>query len=178
MPAQPEFQQRLQSIEQLLGRIEGAADPNLRSTIQELVQLVMDLHGAGLDRMLELIRAASEAGDSTINSLGRDDLVASLLVLHGLHPTDIETRVMEALDKVRPRLQAHDGKVELLAIQEGTVRLRLQANGHGCGSTAQALKEIVEEAVYQKAPDISALIIEGAEEKAGFVPLAILQGTL
>ena len=57
MPAQPEFQQRLESIERLLGEIEADADPNLRSAVQELVQLVMDLHGAGLERMLELIRA-------------------------------------------------------------------------------------------------------------------------
>jgi Fe-S cluster biogenesis protein NfuA len=177
MPAQPEFQQRLQSIEQLLGMIEGAADPNLRTTVQELVQLVMDLHGAALDRLLELIRATGDGSDSVIQKLGRDELVASLLVLHGLHPAGIEARVNEALEKVRPRLRALDGAVELISIQDGAVRLRLQANGHGCGSTAQALKEMVEEAMYQKAPDITALVIEGTAEKPGFVPLAMLQGT-
>ena len=65
----------------LLGEIEAAADPNLRTTVQELVQLVMDLHGAGLERMLELIRATGDGGESIIQKLGRDDLVASLLVL-------------------------------------------------------------------------------------------------
>jgi len=178
MPAQPEFQQRLQSIEQLLGKIEGAADPNLRTAVQELVQLVMDLHGAGLDRVLELIRATGDGSENIIQKLGRDDLVASLLVLHGLHPRSIEERVAEALDKVRPRLRTHDGAVELLSIEEGAVRLRIEAHGHGCGSTAQALKEMIEEAVFQKAPDITALVVEGAEEKAGFVPLAMLQGTV
>ena len=82
----------------------------------------------------------------------------------------------QALEKARSRLRAHDGEVELLSIQDGAVRLRLQANGHGCGSTAQALKETVEEAIYQAAPDITALIIEGAEDKQGFVPLEMLQG--
>ena len=56
MTAQAEFQQRLKSIERLLQEIEASADPNLRAAAQELVQLVMDLHGAGLERMLELIR--------------------------------------------------------------------------------------------------------------------------
>jgi Fe-S cluster biogenesis protein NfuA len=175
---QPEFQQRLQSIEQLLGKIEGAADPHLRTTVQELVQLVMDLHGAGLDRMLELIRAAGDGGESIIQKLGRDELVASLLVLYGLHPMSIEARVGEALDKVRPRLRAHEGDVELLSIQDGAVRLGLQANGHGCGSTAQALKEMVEEAVYQKAPDVTALVVEGVGQKPGFVPIEMLQGAV
>src|SRR5271154_5422952 len=107
MPAQPEFQQRLQTIEQLLSQIEGAADPNLRSAVQDLVQLVMDLHGAGLDRTLELIRASGNGSENIIQKLGRDDLVASLLVLHGLHPMSLEARVTEALDKVRQRLRAH-----------------------------------------------------------------------
>ena len=110
MPAQPEFQQRLQSIERLLGDIESAADPSLRSNVQELVQLVMDLHGAGLERTLELIHAAGEAGEGVIHRLGRDELVSSLLVLYGLHPLDLEARVTEAVDKVRSRLRAHDGE--------------------------------------------------------------------
>jgi Fe-S cluster biogenesis protein NfuA len=176
MPAQPEFQKRLQSIEHLLGKIDSAADPNLRTTVQELVQLVMDLHGAGLERMLELIRASGDGVDGIVQKLGRDELVASLLVLYGLHPMDFEARVSQALDKARSRLRAHEGEVELLSIQDGAVRLRLHANGHGCGSTAQALKEMVEEAVYRGAPDVTALVIEGTEEKQGFVPIELLQG--
>jgi Fe-S cluster biogenesis protein NfuA len=177
MPAQPEFQQRLQSIERLLGKIESVADPNLRTTVQELVQLVMDLHGAGIERMLELIHAYGDGDNSIIQKLGRDEFVASLLVLYGLHPLDVEARVIQALDKLRSRLRAHDGEVQLLSIHDGVVRLRLHANGHGCGSTAQALKEMVEEAVYQAAADVTALVIEGAGEKQGFVPLEMLLET-
>jgi Fe-S cluster biogenesis protein NfuA len=176
MAAQPELQQRLQSIERLLGKIESTADPSLRTDVRELVQLVMDLHGAGLDRILEVIRAAGHASENTIGKLAGDELVASLLVLHGLHPLDIETRVSQALEKARSRLRAHNGEVELLSVQDGAVRLRLHANGHGCGSTAQALKEMIEEAVYQTAPDITALVIEGADENQGFVPVEMLQG--
>src|SRR5580658_4058379 len=177
MPGQPEFQQRLQSIERLLGEIEGAANPNLRASVQELVQLVMDLHGAGIERILELVRATGDEGDALVHKLGRDELVASLLVLYGLHPLTLEDRVTQAVDKARLRMRSHEGEVELLSVQDGAVRLRLKANGHGCGSTAQALKEIVENAVYQSAPDITSLVIEGAEDKQGFVSLEMLQGT-
>jgi len=168
MPAQADFQQRLKSIETLLGEIEASADPNLRTRVQELVQLVMDLHGAGLERMLELIRAPGEGGEGLVQKLGRDDLVASLLVLYGLHPLNLEARVIQAVDKLDAR------EVELLSLEQGAIRLRIQANGRGCGSTAQALKAMVEDAIYQAAPDLTSLIIEGTEEKAGFVPLEML----
>jgi Fe-S cluster biogenesis protein NfuA len=157
MPANPEFQQRLKSIERLLGEIEAAADPNLRATAQELVRLVMDLHGAGLERILELAAASDEG---LVEKLGRDELVASLLILYGLHPLDLETRVVQALDKARVKLRPHEGEVELLGIQDGVVRLRIRANGHGCGSKPEALREIVESAVMQGAPDVVSLFIE------------------
>jgi Fe-S cluster biogenesis protein NfuA len=177
MPGQPEFHQRLQSIERMLGEIEGSADPALRTSVRQLVQSVMDLHGAGLDRILELIRADSAGGESLIHKLGRDELVASLLVLYGLHPLHLEARITEGLDKARARLRSHQGEVELLSVRDGVVRLRLHANGHGCGSTGQALKELVEDAVYQCAPDIASLVIEDAGEKQGFVSLELLQKT-
>ena len=178
MAAQAEFQQRLKSIEQLTKEIESTADPALRASVQELVRLVMDLHGAGLERMLEVIRAPGDGGEVLIHKLGRDELVASLLVLYGLHPLNLEARVVQALVKAGSKLRSHQGEVELLSIEDGAVRLRLQANGHGCGSTAPALNEIVEDAVYQAAPDITSLVIEGAEEKEdkrGFVPLEMLR---
>jgi Fe-S cluster biogenesis protein NfuA len=177
MPGQPEFRQRLQAIERLLGEIEGAADPNLRSSVQELVRLVMDLHGLGIERILELVRATGEPGDEIVDKLGRDELVASLLILYGLHPVDLDTRVTQALDQARSRVRSHGGELELLSVQDGAVRLRLKATGHGCGSTPQSLKEVVETALYQHAPDTTSLVIEGAEEKQGFVSLEMLQGT-
>jgi Fe-S cluster biogenesis protein NfuA len=175
MPHQPDFQKRLKSIESLLGEIEAGADPNLRARVQELVQLVMDLHGAGLERMLELIQGPGDSGEILVQKLGRDQLVASLLVLYGLHPINLEGRIIQALDKVSSRLRAHEGGVELLSMENGAVRLRIHAKGHGCGSTAAALKEIVEDAIYQAAPDVTSLDIEGAEANPGFVPLEALQ---
>ena len=135
MPAQADFQQRLQSIEKLLGEIESAADPNLRTTVQELVQLVMDLHGAGFERMLELIPRAGDGGARSGQKLGQDDLVASLLVLYGLHPLTLRTALFRRSIKYASRLRSREGEVELLSMEDGAVRLRLQANGHGCGST-------------------------------------------
>jgi Fe-S cluster biogenesis protein NfuA len=172
--ARPEFHKRLQSIETLLSRIDHSGDPSLKSDVRELVQLVMDLHGAGLERILEL------AGDDGLaQKMGQDDLVGSLLILYGIHPQPFEERIAQALDKVRPRLRSREGKVDLLSTEDGAVHLRLRANGHGCGSTAQALKEIVEGALYGAVPDITSLVIDGAEDsRQGFVPLEMLQASV
>jgi hypothetical protein len=173
MPGTPEFQRRLESIEELLRRIESASDPHVRSTAQELVQAVMDLHAAGLERILEVLGAAGTGGQASIDSLGRDELVSSLLVLYGLHPRSMEDRLTQALDKIRPSLKKRGGDVQLLQLTDGAVKLRLLANGN-----AASLKELVEGAVYQAAPDITSLEIEGPEDRQAFVPLEMLRGSL
>jgi Fe-S cluster biogenesis protein NfuA/nitrite reductase/ring-hydroxylating ferredoxin subunit len=171
------FQAGIQRIEALIQRIETIADPAARASAEELIQALMDLHGAGIERMLEITVDAGPAGDAIIDNFARDDLIGSLLLLYGLHPLDIETRVHQALDKVRPYLASHGGNVELLGVtQAGAVRLRLQGSCHGCPSSAMTLKLAIEEALYAAAPDVVALEVEGVVERpapppAGFIPL-------
>jgi Fe-S cluster biogenesis protein NfuA/nitrite reductase/ring-hydroxylating ferredoxin subunit len=156
-----EFQQRLQKIEALVQTIESAADPNVRASAVELMQSLMELHGAGIERMMEIVFGNGAAGGEIIDRFAGDDLVASLLLLYGLHPLDIETRVMQALDKVRPYLRSHGGNVELIGIADGAARLRLVGSCHGCASSAMTLKLAIEEAIYELAPDVAALEVEG-----------------
>ncbi|HKP86063.1 MAG TPA: NifU family protein [Blastocatellia bacterium] len=175
MHEEKEFQQRVQKIEALVRKIEQLADPDARASAVELFKLVMDLHGAGLERMLDIAFEAGDAGRSVIDKFARDDLVGSLLLLYGLHPLDLETRVIEALDRIGPSVRSHGGKVELLGINDGVVRLRLEVSPGGCGSTSQTLKAAVEEAIYDAAPDIAGLEVEGGTQpqfSPGLVQLA------
>ncbi len=136
------------------------------------MQLVMELHGAGLERILEILRSAGDSGQSIVGSLGRDEMVSSLLVLYGLHPLSIEERLHQAIEKANRQMRSRNATVELLGMEDGAVRLNLKANGHG-----SALKDVVEAAIWQAAPDIASLVIDGAEEKQGFVPLEMLAGS-
>ena len=176
MSGTTELQRELGSIELLLRKIDSSADPSLRSTVLELVELVMKLHGAGLERILEVIQCTRDPGE-VVKKLGDDELVSNLLILHGLHPLEFEARVTRAVDKARSRLRGHGAELEVVSIQDGVVRLRLNGKSQGCGSTAQSLKEVVEEAVYEAAPDLNTLTIEGAEDNQNFVPLEMLQGS-
>jgi Fe-S cluster biogenesis protein NfuA len=93
-----------------------------------------------------------------------DELVAHLLLLHGLHPVPIHDRVSAALDSVRPYLATHGGGVELLGIEQGVVSLRLEGACHGCPSSALTLRAAVEEAVIKAAPDVERIEADGVAE--------------
>ena len=170
-----EFQQRIQKIEALVRKIESLADAEAHASALELFQLVMDLHGASVERMMNIVFDAGETGQAIIDNLGRDDLVGSLLLLYGLHPLDLETRVIGALEKLRPALRSHGAQVQLLGVDDGVVRLRLEQSAGGCGSSAQNLRVTLEEAIYDAAPDITGLEVEGGVAQpfsSGLVQLA------
>lgn len=169
-------QQQMQRVEDLVQAIDTWADPNLRAKALELVQTLMDFHGAGLDRMMEITAQAGATGYAIFDDFAKDDLVSNLLLLYGLHPLDLETRIVQALDKVRPSLNLHEGGVELLGINDGVVHLSLQGNCEGCPSSAMTLKHTIEEAIYAAAPDVTAIEVEGIvtsnpASKNGFVQI-------
>lgn len=164
-----EFQTRLRRLEELLHEIERAASSSARERTREIVQTILDLHGAGLEKILEGI-ATTEQGQAVIDTLARDELVGSLLLLHGLHPLDAEARVRQALELVRPALHRHGGDVELLEVRDGVVRLRLQGNCHGCPSSSATMKQTVEEAIYAQAPEVTAVEVEAPVEEMVMPP--------
>jgi Fe-S cluster biogenesis protein NfuA/nitrite reductase/ring-hydroxylating ferredoxin subunit len=105
-------------------------------------------------------------------ALAGDDLISHLLMLHGLHPVPLEQRVISALEEVRPYLESHGGDVELLAIDQDTVRLRLQGSCSGCPSSTVTLKLAIENAIHKAAPEIEDIV---AEEEAAAETTGLLQ---
>lgn len=165
----------MEQIEGLIRKIESLPDPVARTSALELVQVLMEFHGAGLDRMMEIIADAGDPGYAVFDKFATDDLVGSMLLLYGLHPLPLETRVTAALDKVRPYLDSHGGRVELLGITDGVVRLRLEGSCKTCPSSSMTLKLAIEEGIYAAAPDVIAIEAEGLTEQppaaTGFVQI-------
>jgi Fe-S cluster biogenesis protein NfuA len=176
-----EFQLKVQRIGELVGELENISEPEARVGAKALMQLLLDLHGVGFERVLEVVAKNGDTGQQIIDDLGRDPLVSSLLVLYGIHPLDLDSRIARAVEKVRPQVRKGGGDLELLSNQEGVVKLRIQVTEHACGSTGKTLRKIVEDALYEAAPDMNSLQIEGLEEQAGssgFVPLGKLGGVI
>jgi len=173
-----QFRERVQEIGRLLASLDEIADNKARNSARELVQLVMDLHGAGVEKMMEIIFAQDDAGKAIIEKLGRDGIVSSLLVLHGLHPDPMETRVERAVENAAVHLRKQEVEVQLLSVEGGVVCIQARLSTHACGSTAATVRGTIEEAVYEAAPEIASLVIEGLEPKSasGFVGLDQLMG--
>jgi Fe-S cluster biogenesis protein NfuA len=173
-----DFRQDIQRIGGLVQEIESIADPAIRATTKDLVQSLMDLHGAALEKALEIVAETGETGTSIIDRLGRDSLVSSVLILYGLHPEDLESRVVKAVDRVRHQLRKQGCEVELLGVYDGAIQIRVETGSHTCGSTAKTVQATLEAAMYDAAPDLTSLVIEGLEEKpaSGFVALDKLMG--
>jgi Fe-S cluster biogenesis protein NfuA len=152
----------VERVEALLDQVEGFPSPQ-REVATELVQGLLEMYGEGLARIVA-------AGSVPVE----DELVAHLLLLHGLHPVPLEDRVTGALDEVRPYLLAHGGGVELLGVDGSEVRLRLEGACHGCPSSSLTLKSAVEEAVMRAAPDVEKIVAEGeVEGGAGLIQIEI-----
>jgi Fe-S cluster biogenesis protein NfuA len=181
MSKQKEVESQIESIDKMVRALEEASDPGLRANAKELVQALMALHGACLERMLEVVGKSGIAAKPIIDSFARDEVVRSVLLLYGLHPVDLKTRVLQGLEKTRPYLRSQGGTVSFVSVDEaGLVTLRMEGKTDGCGSSAAALKQSVEQAIYEAAPDITGIVMEGYVEKqstAGFVPLASLAAT-
>ena len=159
-----ELRNRIQKIDGLIAQIRSGTDPRLRDAALDLMRTVMEFHSAGIDRMMEIASESGETGWRIIDDFGRDELVANMLLLHGLHPVDLESRVKEALQKALPYLHSHGGNVELLEVAGGVVRLRLIGSCNGCPSSSLTLKNAIEKAISEAAPDVTSVECEGLSE--------------
>jgi Fe-S cluster biogenesis protein NfuA len=146
----------------------AASGPVAHERAQRLVREVVGLYGAGLQRIMALSEDPGAA-----ERLATDDLVASLLLVHGLHPHDTRRRVSDALDRVRPYLGSHGGDVELLDVVfqqgEATVRLAFTGSCKSCPSSAVTLELAVEDAVRAAAPEVCAIEAVAAEPAASLI---------
>jgi Fe-S cluster biogenesis protein NfuA/nitrite reductase/ring-hydroxylating ferredoxin subunit len=132
-----------------------------RERAEQLVREVVELYGAGLSRIMATVSDRADRG--TVDRLVADDLVASLLLVHGLHPHDLRRRVADALDRVRPYLGSHGGDVHLLDIVGDSVQLQFAGSCKSCPSSAVTLELAVEDAIRAAAPEVSSIDVVAPE---------------
>ena len=176
MAGEKDFQEKIRQLGTLVGELDQMPGGGSKVAARELVQLLMEVHGTGLERIMEVVFESGLSGEALIGKLGQDPIVRNLLLLYSLHPDDTETRVLKALDTAGTRLRKFDTQVELVSIQDGAIQVRLLTSGHACGSTTKNLQAIVEECIYDLAPDLTSLAVHAPEDEpsSGFVPLETL----
>jgi len=157
-------------IAALVEELQALEDPKARARSEEALRLLMELYGSALNRTLEIVYES--AGAALIDALGDDELVGGLLVLHGIHPLSVEERALRALDRVRPYLGSHGGDASITRIADGVLYLTMKGSCDGCPSSAVTMKLSIEKAIFEAAPEIVRIEIEG--ESAGAKPASTL----
>jgi Fe-S cluster biogenesis protein NfuA len=148
-------------IDDLVGELTKLPDEGLRERVEELMGAVLELHGDALREMLDLVSVGADGGGPLLEAFASDELVRSVLLIHDLHPVSLATRVEQALESVRPIMQGHKGDVELLGVADDVVRLRLTGSCEGCPSSELTMKAAVEKAIYEFAPEVAGIDVEG-----------------
>jgi Fe-S cluster biogenesis protein NfuA/nitrite reductase/ring-hydroxylating ferredoxin subunit len=146
-------------VESLLAQLARQGGKRAAATAEDLIRVLVDYYGTGLGRIVEMIVAADPA---LLTTMAADPMVESQLILHGLHPVDVNIRVEQALDRIRPYLGSHAGGVEYFGIDEaGVAHLRLDGSCHGCPSSTVTVRMTIEEAVLKAAPEVAGIEVEG-----------------
>lgn len=149
-------------IQELVEKIDALPDAPARVLVHECLASLLSFYGQGLERVLNIVKRAGIGGQKAYEDLIHDRVVSGLLLIHGLHPVDIGTRLREALEKIRPYMQSHGGNVELLSLDGDFARLRLEGACKTCPSSAVTLELAVRHAIEEACPDLAGFEVEGA----------------
>lgn len=167
----------VERVQELQARLELSGDSATRELAEELVSAIVQMYGAGLERIVGSLMSAGEDGERIAASLADDELVATLLLIHDLHPIPLEQRVQDALDSVRPYMESHGGNVELLSLEHGVARIHLRGSCSDCSASSVTLELAIKQALEEAAPDLEGLEVEGmAPQTAGGPGLPMVTG--
>lgn len=173
----PRSAELMERVQALSAQLEDVHDLQARAVADELVASIIQLYGAGLERIVDALREPGASAAEVYERLVDDGVVASLLLIHDLYPIDLETRVNEALDSVRPYLESHGGDVELLGVEDGVARMRLVGHCESCPASEATLELAIKKALEESAPDLDGLEVEGVSRPAFELPVVKSNGS-
>src|ERR1700761_2233362 len=169
----PGPEQLIGRVQDLQERLDTTGDAATREVADQLVSAVVQMYGAGLARIVELLGGLGPGhagGRAIADAMSEDELVSTLLLIHDLHPVPLEDRVRAALDSVRPYMESHGGNVELLSLQDGIATIHLRGSCSDCSASAVTLELAIKQALEEAAPDLEALEVLGVAAQTGPQP--------
>jgi hypothetical protein len=164
-----EFEAYTQRIERALDEVNTLADDRARGSATALIEALMDLHGAAMARIVELLSESRES----LAKLADDPLICGMLVLYGVHPLSLEDRIERTVEKLRAKLQKQGTSLELVSTDNNVVRIKIQNSQPGAQANG-AVQSAIEQAIREAAPEVVEIAIAGLQP-SGFVPLNMIQ---
>src|SRR5258708_19780273 len=86
---------------QTLLDVSAGSGTVVRERTEQLAAELTDLYGAALERMVSIV---AESAPQLVGQFAADELVASLMLVHGLHPHPAQRRIYAALPNSPPHL--------------------------------------------------------------------------
>ena len=160
MTEEAELRAESAHIEHLLAELRELVPLPVWQRIEDVLRRIVRLYGAGLGRALAHARADG-AGAAFDARLCDDDLLASLLLLHGLHPLSTEQRVDRAVAVLRTELGLANDALAVVRVDRDTVHLAA-TSAIGGGAMSRGLAEATVRRVLETAaPEIATVQITG-----------------
>lgn len=149
----------LERMEVRLSEVENLDEP-ARTGVFELLQGIDTVHRLALQRLAAQL-------DPVVLDRCRsgDPAVDWLLSAYGVG-VDERAVAEAALDTVRPYVASHGGRVELVDVCDGRVRVRMSGACSGCTASAVTVHEGIEKAVRDALPSFVAVEVEEDEASA------------
>jgi Fe-S cluster biogenesis protein NfuA/nitrite reductase/ring-hydroxylating ferredoxin subunit len=166
----------IERVQDLQEKLDSSGEARTRELADELVSAVVQMYGAGLERIMDGLFEAGEGGERFALSLADDPFVSTLLLIHDLHPVPLSDRVQAALDSVRPYMESHGGDVELLSLEAGVARISMQGSCSDCSASTVTLELAIKQALEEAAPDLGGLEVEGVEPQLTGLALPMADG--
>jgi Fe-S cluster biogenesis protein NfuA/nitrite reductase/ring-hydroxylating ferredoxin subunit len=169
-------EQLFERVQELQERLDTSGDPATRELADELTAALVQMYGAGLERIVSGLMN-DEEGQRLAFGLAEDPVIATLMLIHDVHPVPLEQRVAQALDSVRPYMESHGGNVELLSVDDGVARIHLRGSCSDCSASSVTLELAVNRALEEAAPDLVGLEVEGMAPQMPGLGLPMATGT-
>ncbi len=138
--------------------------PETAAAVEELLDWLDVFHREGLGRLVEMVR--QWRGEIFLEQIALDPIVGELLATYGLGvgvDTQAIQRVVQlALDEVRPYVHSHGGELEVLAVEDGVVRLRMLGTCDGCTAADATVRSRIEVALREHWIDFRRVELEEA----------------
>ena len=170
---EPEFEKLAKRVDDALRALAGL-DPMSRAIAEEVKASVEAVHRAGLVSIVRRLKA-DDATRAALFELVDDPVVHLLLSLHEIVRPDPMTLANRVLTEVRPQLQSHGGDVALVRISDGTAFVRLEGACNGCSMSSVTLRTLVEGALIEGVPGVSAVEVLPNEPSPTLIPLESLR---
>jgi Fe-S cluster biogenesis protein NfuA/nitrite reductase/ring-hydroxylating ferredoxin subunit len=163
VPQSRDLLQESRKVQELVERAGELRDPVARALVAECLHSQLTFYGDGMARVLQVVGGCGPAGQDVFDRLVNDPVVRGLLLIHGLHPLDLESRLRQAIEKIRPYMESHGGSVELLSLDNEVAKLRLQGACKTCPSSSVTMELALRHAIEEFCPDLAGFEVEGAQ---------------